>query len=366
MNSALTSIKPMSLVLAGVVVASTAVVGISLSVSSKADFALAASPTTASVTPGQVANYGLTENALNGFSGSVALSITGLPAGANATFSPNPMLKGSTTSALAVDTAGTSPGTSTLTVTGVSGTLTHTVTVTLTVTTPPPPAFTIGASPASASMLPGDTASYAVSISRASGFTGSVALSVASGLPSGGTATFTPANLTGSGSTSTLTVSTKNNSPSGVYTLTVNGVGSGQTQSTSVNLSLASSGKSFGIVLVTPLPALLPGARRPMDLKLTNLNSQAISVTNLTVALQSVTKAADAPADKPCGVSDFTITQFSGSYPLTVPAGGTFTVSSAVLDNTLWPAITMTDAAGNQDGCHGAKLQFSFSGAGQG
>jgi len=66
----------------------------------------------------------------------VTLNATGVPAGATATFSPNPATGASST--LTVATSGTTPvNTFTITVTGTSGTLSHTTTVSLTVTAAP-------------------------------------------------------------------------------------------------------------------------------------------------------------------------------------------------------------------------------------
>ncbi|HEY2547600.1 MAG TPA: hypothetical protein VGI46_16130, partial [Candidatus Acidoferrum sp.] len=72
--------------------------------------------------------------ALSGFSGSVSLSVSGLPTGATGTFSPTSISPGAS-STLTVTTGTTTPaGSPTVTVTGTSGTLSHTATVTLTVT----------------------------------------------------------------------------------------------------------------------------------------------------------------------------------------------------------------------------------------
>src|SRR5437762_9939996 len=88
--------------------------------------------------PGQGTSYNITVAPTGGFTGSVTLSVSGLPTGAGGTFSPNPTTNSST---LSVTTAATTPiGNYTLTITGVSGSLSHTTTVTLSVvTTPPPP-----------------------------------------------------------------------------------------------------------------------------------------------------------------------------------------------------------------------------------
>jgi hypothetical protein len=95
------------------------------------DFSLSVSPSSVNVRRGKTASYTVTITPVNGFNGSVNLSISGLPAGAQARFTPNPA---TSTSSLKVKTATTTPtGTYTLTITGVNGSLTHTTTTSLTV-----------------------------------------------------------------------------------------------------------------------------------------------------------------------------------------------------------------------------------------
>jgi Abnormal spindle-like microcephaly-assoc'd, ASPM-SPD-2-Hydin len=96
------------------------------------DFSLSANPTSLSVAQGSSGTSTITITPIDGFTGSVNLSATGLPTGVTAGFSPNPA---TTTSTLTLTVgAGAATGTSTITITGVSGTLTHTTTVSLTVT----------------------------------------------------------------------------------------------------------------------------------------------------------------------------------------------------------------------------------------
>src|SRR5260370_174361 len=95
-------------------------------------FSLSASPTSQSVKRGVTASYNVTITPVNGFSGSVTLSLTGQPSGASVSFTTNPATASST---LKVTPSATGPrGTFTLTITGKSGSLTHTTTATLTVT----------------------------------------------------------------------------------------------------------------------------------------------------------------------------------------------------------------------------------------
>jgi hypothetical protein len=89
------------------------------------------------VTAGGKGNYTVTVGALNGFTGTVQLSASGLPAGTTASFNPA-TVSGSGTSAVSLTTtAGLTPsGTYTVTLTGASGALQHSSTVTLVVNAP--------------------------------------------------------------------------------------------------------------------------------------------------------------------------------------------------------------------------------------
>jgi hypothetical protein len=94
-----------------------------------ADFSLSVSPASQSVVRGRAGAYTVTLSPANGFTGSVALSATGLPTGASASFSPNPATSSST---VTVQTSGSTPlGGYTLTISGRSGFLSHSTTAIL-------------------------------------------------------------------------------------------------------------------------------------------------------------------------------------------------------------------------------------------
>src|SRR5260370_1212511 len=95
------------------------------------DFTLSASPNTLSITQGTCGSSTITVNPVNGFTGSVSLSASGLPSGVTASFNPASTTGTSTLTLSASSTATT--GTSTVTITGVSGSLTHTTSIRLTV-----------------------------------------------------------------------------------------------------------------------------------------------------------------------------------------------------------------------------------------
>jgi hypothetical protein len=97
------------------------------------DFSISAAPASQTVTRPLSASYTVSVGALNGFTGTVNLSVTGLPKNSTATFTPA-LIAGSGTSTLTVKTASnTRTGTRILTITGTSGALTHSTTVTIVV-----------------------------------------------------------------------------------------------------------------------------------------------------------------------------------------------------------------------------------------
>jgi hypothetical protein len=95
------------------------------------NFNLTALPNTVTITQGNSGTSTITVVPVNGFSGSVTLSASGLPSGVTAGFAPNPTTSTSTLTLTASATAAT--GTVTVTITGTSGALTNTTTLSLTV-----------------------------------------------------------------------------------------------------------------------------------------------------------------------------------------------------------------------------------------
>src|SRR5437879_12216728 len=104
----------------------------------------------------------------------VTFSATGLPAGASASFSPNPAT-GSATMSVST-TATTSTGSFSATITGTSGNLSHTASVSLFVNAAAVPDFSLSATPASRTVTQGGSTTYTATISPPGGFTGRVTL----------------------------------------------------------------------------------------------------------------------------------------------------------------------------------------------
>jgi hypothetical protein len=95
------------------------------------DFTISVSPTSRTVTRGTSGTYTVTIGAVNGFTGTVSLSVTGLGSRVTGAFSPT-SVTGSGTSTLTVTVnRRAATGTRTLTITGVSGSLSHSTTAAL-------------------------------------------------------------------------------------------------------------------------------------------------------------------------------------------------------------------------------------------
>ena len=192
------------------------------------DFSLSATPSSRSVTPGTNAGYTATITGANQFTGSVAMSVSGLPTGATASFAPDTLTGGGSTTLTVATSSSTPAGNYQLTIRGTSGTLTRTTTVTLVVSGD----FSLSISPTSRTFGPGTRTTYTVM--SASGLSGTIALAI-SGLPKFASASFNPSTISGSG-TSTLTINTNKNVVRGTYTLTISGTFGGVVRTTNLTL----------------------------------------------------------------------------------------------------------------------------------
>jgi hypothetical protein len=218
---------------------------------SNPDFAISASPASVSASQGFATTTTVSTTVSNGFNSAVALSASGVPAGASAGFSPTSIgAPGSGSSTLTLSAGTAAAGTYSITVTGAGGGKTHTTPVSFTVTSASSPDFTLGVSPTSVSVATGTNGTATVTTSVAGGFNSAVALS-ASGLPTGASAAFSPASIAAPGSgSSTLTIAT-GTAAAGTYNLTITGTGGGKTHTAPLTLTITSGGGGTQI-LVNP------------------------------------------------------------------------------------------------------------------
>ncbi len=98
------------------------------------DFTLGVSPASQTVRRPNSTTYTVAVSALNGFSGNVNLSVSGLPSKTSGSFSPNPVGPNGSSTLTITTQKGGSTGTFTLSITGTSGSISHSQVVTLTVT----------------------------------------------------------------------------------------------------------------------------------------------------------------------------------------------------------------------------------------
>jgi uncharacterized membrane protein len=193
------------------------------------DFSLSAPLATLEVNQGGSGGAEIDVVPSGGFNSAVELSVSGLPAGAKASFKPDPATPSPpfTASTMTIKTSATTPaGTFGLTVTGTSGEVSHSTGITLSVVSPD---FTISASPSTRSVPPGTPASYPITLDRVGGLTAAVSLGV-SGLPAGAKGTFT------TGATPVLKITTEVSTPEGSYPLTITGKSGKLTRTTDATL----------------------------------------------------------------------------------------------------------------------------------
>jgi hypothetical protein len=102
-----------------------------------------------------------------------------------------------------------------------------------------------GSASSGISISPGGSATYDVGVSPLGGFSGTVSLS-ASGLPTGVTATYTPASISGASGVSSLQIDTATTTPTGSYNLTVTGTSGSKVQSGTIPLYVPSGSPLTG------------------------------------------------------------------------------------------------------------------------
>jgi uncharacterized membrane protein len=303
------------------------------------DFSISASPASQPVTQGNSGSYTITMSSLGGYAGSVTLSATGLPTGANATFGTNPITGGSGNSAMNVTTSSSTPaGSYPLTITGVSGNLTHTTTATLVVNAAVIPDFSISSSPASWTLTAGTSTSYTATVTPSGGFNSSVGLTAA-GLPSGATATFNPSSISGGSGSSTMSVNTTTGTSPGTYTVTINGTGGSATHSTTVTLVVnAAPAPDFSISATPTSQNVTQGTSATYKVMVGPLNGFTGSVSLSATSAPSGAGATFSP-------SSITISSGSGASTMTTSTTtppGSYTVTITGSSGNLTHSTTVT------------------------
>ena len=282
------------------------------------DFDLSPLPTSRTITAGGTATYVATVSAMNGFNETVTFGVSGLPAGATATFTPPSVTASGTTDLAIVSAASTPAGTYPLTVTGTSATRTHSTNLSLVINASGD--FSLSASPTSRTITAGGTATYVATVSAMNGFNETVTFGV-SGLPAGVTATFTPPSVTASGTTDVTIVSTAS-TPAGTYPLTMTGTSATRTHSTTISLVVNASG-DFSLSALPTSRTITAGGTATYVATVSAMNGFNETVTFGVSGLPAgVTATFTPPSVTASGTTDVTIVSAAstpaGTYPLTV------------------------------------------------
>lgn len=246
------------------------------------NYSLSAAPGSVTVNRGASGSTTISIARTGGFTGSVAFSVSGLPSGVTASFTPTSTTGNSVTLALNASSTATL-GAATLTVTGTSGALSRTTNVALTVSQTTQPDFSLAASPASVTVNRSASAASAVAITRSGGFTGSVAFTV-SGLPSGVTASFNPTPT--SGNSSTLSFTASSTATLGTAPVTITGTSGSLSRTATIQLTV-SQGGGTGTVTVTPAVTSASGWFNEQQIRLTN--TAPLTALSVTIVIQRTT-----------------------------------------------------------------------------
>lgn len=180
--------------------------------------------------------------------------------------------------------AGTPDGNYDIVVTGLNYHVfrSNSATATYVIGTSSAPDLSISASPSAVSVKQGNSASVGI-ISQAIGtFNSSVALS-ATGLPSGVTATFTPASIVAPGSgNSTLNFTAAANASVGTFTVVVSGIGGSLTRTANVTLTVTStSTATLNQIDLTPAtPSIMEGNNQAFHATGTYSDNSTQDITN--------------------------------------------------------------------------------------
>ena len=276
-------------------------------------FSLASSVATASLAAGGSTTLTITTTPANGFKSAITLSAIGLPSGVSASFSPTSIASpGSGTSTLTLKAASNVPsGTASLVVKATGGGITQTQAVRLTTTVP---ALALGTSSANVTVNDGNSSTVTLNTTGSSGFSSAVGLTVG-GLPSGVTASFSPASiaLPGTGS-STLTVSATARAIGGVYPLTVTAFGGGISKTQAISLTVV--GPTITLSLAGTSTILNRGGSIPIVATTAAVNgfnsSVAVGVTNLPKGVTATFSPASIGAPG-SGTSTMTLKAASGT-----------------------------------------------------
>ncbi len=290
------------------------------------------------LTQGNSGSSTITVTPQNGFTGSVTLGTAALPSGVSATFGTNPTTGSSLLTVTASGSAAAGPFP--LTVTGTFGG--RSVPVVIMTVINQAPSFSLGASPASVTVVQGSSGTSSITVTPQIGFSGSVTLG-APNLPGGLSASFSP-NPTSAASV--LTLSANGSIPAGNYPVIITGASGPQTVTTTLAVTVTPPATlpSFTLGATPASMSLNPGTSGTSSITVSPQSGFNGSVTLGASGLPSGLTASFAP-NPTTGTSTLTLTAGNsvspGNYPLTITGtSGSLTANTPISLNVIVPTTT--------------------------
>jgi endo-1,4-beta-xylanase len=214
----------------------------------------------------------------------------------------------------------------------------------------PPAGFTMTVSPTSAAIAPGACVVFAVSISRPSGFTGPVTLSV-TGLPAGWTVTINPNPVTGNNAT--ITVCAPATAAPGAVSFTIVATGGGVSRTATVTLNVSGT-PNFALTANPGSLSVVRGASGTSTISIARSSFTgpvAFSASGVPAGVtatfsptstsgNSVGLSLAASSAAALGTSTITVNGTGGGLTRTATVGLTVTADSGTGGVTLTPAVT--------------------------
>jgi endoglucanase len=302
----------------GALTPATTTIALTIGPSKTGGFTLSASPGNLSIVQGSTATETITVTDTGGFTGTVTISVSGIPSGATVSGCTTP-ITGNGSCVLTLTASSSASGAGTVTATGTSGTLTASTTFGVTFTTKPVQGFTLAASPTSLSLTPGNSATDTVTVTDVGGFTGSVAFA-ASGLPSGVTASFSPAS---SASSTVVTFTASSTAAAGSSTVTITGTSGTLTSTTPIAVAVGGGPIGFACHIGYTISSQWQGGFGAA-ITINNTGTTAISNWTLTWSFangQTITQLWNGSETQ----SGSNVTVANLSYNGSIPAGGSYT-----------------------------------------
>jgi len=313
-------------------------------------FTLKPSVASESLLPGKSATFTIAVSGAGGFAGSVALTAT-LPSGVTLSFAPATVKAGASATATLTVAGSAAPQSTSITITGTSGSISANTTVNLTIQQGP--TLSLAAAASGVSLVQGKSATLSVTATTGGSFAGVVTFAAA-GMPSGVTATFSPASFTGSGAGShatvlTLKAATTASVAAGTLTITASGDGLKASATASVQVTPA-AGVSIAL--------------SPSTVTMNSTASQAVVVTVTPVGGASLSSTSPGATFQLTGLP--TGVTASWSAPSVTASGqvrATVTISGSkgAVTTTTTPLVTIKNTDTATGAVYSATAQITLS-----